>query len=602
MISIGENPALSFRFFYLLAFAVSFVIIIIAGKSRGYSLRAILLTMALSSALAIIGSRLFTIPFETWPRVFLKGDLGNFQNRSAVGAMLFALAGLFFSQWFFSFKKSIIDLYAWAAPIGFGIQKFGCFANGCCYGRTTGLPWAVHYSTGSQAHFHQWTAGIITDTDALTTGLQPVQLYESLFLFAIAYIVWHSRKRWKKPGSMLLLSLALFFTFRFITEFARDPSTCIIMPGVKYGLRTFQWLMATLAALNYALLTWHERSRITRIHVKIEPRLFSTVIFITSVSLMVYFFRQLFSRTELMAFYTRFIPAVLLTIWYVYTEVTVRQFRLVTSFFLIIPFFLMAQTIQTDSSGTTGYHRLESGFSFGKMYSDLEYNPQAGACGTTYTHEDYRHEYRMGGLGYSRVIFENNSKSTLGVRVYAGREKEYNLTRDFTNTYTLWGINPYVNYDFKWVGMGVGIHAGNLRWIPSESIAKEEVETGTRFSEILPQGYLRVGPSRIADLEFEYAKSFPSPLPVNLYSFRLGTSFGLSEDYHFSFGLNEPRDVVMINGKFPLDDHFGLDMSYFFGKDYTNYVTPLRSPARLMFSLNYTFGDHRRYNNNSQNQ
>ena len=92
-----SHPELYFRAFYLCAFIFVFAIVIIYSIKRGYHLRSVLLMLTTISLLTILGSRLFTIPISDWITA-LTGDYTDFNNRSALGGLLFGMLGLFISQ------------------------------------------------------------------------------------------------------------------------------------------------------------------------------------------------------------------------------------------------------------------------------------------------------------------------------------------------------------------------------------------------------------------------------------------------------------------------------------------------------------------------
>lgn len=56
-----------------------------------------------------------------------------------------------------------LDILAPSAAFGLAIGRIGCFLNGCCFGATCDLPWAVEFPYGSNACIHQWREG---DADA----------------------------------------------------------------------------------------------------------------------------------------------------------------------------------------------------------------------------------------------------------------------------------------------------------------------------------------------------------------------------------------------------------------------------------------------------
>ncbi len=73
------------------------------------------------------------------------------------GFILCAVAALAWLRWWE--KVSIrwyMDIIAPSAALGLAIGRIGCFLNGCCFGGTCDLPWAVRFPFGSNACIHQW--------------------------------------------------------------------------------------------------------------------------------------------------------------------------------------------------------------------------------------------------------------------------------------------------------------------------------------------------------------------------------------------------------------------------------------------------------------
>ncbi len=50
-----------------------------------------------------------------------------------------------------------LDIIAPSAALGLALGRIGCLLNGCCFGSTCDLPWAVRFPFGSNAALHQWT-------------------------------------------------------------------------------------------------------------------------------------------------------------------------------------------------------------------------------------------------------------------------------------------------------------------------------------------------------------------------------------------------------------------------------------------------------------
>lgn len=95
--------------------------------------------------------------------------------------------------------------------VAHGVGRIGCFLAGCCYGVL--IPG--------------------------TTLRHPTQIYESVFLFLLAWIL--ARRRSQLPLVDVVVYLAGYPTFRFFVEFLRDDYR-----GQAFGLSTSQWISLAL--------------------------------------------------------------------------------------------------------------------------------------------------------------------------------------------------------------------------------------------------------------------------------------------------------------------------------------------------------------------
>lgn len=89
--------------------------------------------------------------------------------------------------------------------IGHSIGRIGCFLNGCCYGITTNVPWAIKNLS-------------------LNDGLlrHPTQLYEAFSYFLIFLLLYSYAKKIKlKNGSLFFIGTTLHSLARFIIEYFR---------------------------------------------------------------------------------------------------------------------------------------------------------------------------------------------------------------------------------------------------------------------------------------------------------------------------------------------------------------------------------------------
>lgn len=128
---------------------------------------------------------------------------------------------------------SLADYAITAVPLAHAIGRIGCFLNGCCYGRASDIPWAVHME-GADRH--------------------PVQLYESAVNFAIYALLLAAFFKRRKDGMVFAIYLLLYAPARFILDYFRGDS-----PSVYWGFTGAQWVAAALFAFGAMLLVFLPR-------------------------------------------------------------------------------------------------------------------------------------------------------------------------------------------------------------------------------------------------------------------------------------------------------------------------------------------------------
>jgi phosphatidylglycerol:prolipoprotein diacylglycerol transferase len=135
------------------------------------------------------------------------------------------------------------DLCGPAIALGQGIGRIGCFMAGDDYGSPSDVPWAV----------------ALPDPDAATIGgaplgvpLHPVQLYESLFCFALfAFLVWLARRK-RFEGEVIFAYAILYAAGRFVIEYFRGDAD----RGYVGALSTSQFIAIFVFVVALALFAW----------------------------------------------------------------------------------------------------------------------------------------------------------------------------------------------------------------------------------------------------------------------------------------------------------------------------------------------------------
>ena len=104
------------------------------------------------------------------------------------------------------------DVGAPGIALGYGIARFGCLLNGCCYGGPTSLPWGLRFP-------------LYPDSGITTEPSHPTQVYAALGSFLILGVLLWARSRLSTRGQLFLLYVALYAVMRGAVEVLRRGYT-----------------------------------------------------------------------------------------------------------------------------------------------------------------------------------------------------------------------------------------------------------------------------------------------------------------------------------------------------------------------------------------
>ena len=165
--------------------------------------------------------------------LFLINHWEEFQNSKNSMQMLRSgwvfhgsLIGACIGIWIFIRRKGMplwatFDALAPSFALGHAIGRIGCFMNGCCFGKTCELPWAVQFPAGTMPHSHHLSIEIIEATAKLSAFVHPSQMYEFILnIMFYAFLAWLFRRR-KFDGQIFAAYLLGYAVIRFGIEFAR---------------------------------------------------------------------------------------------------------------------------------------------------------------------------------------------------------------------------------------------------------------------------------------------------------------------------------------------------------------------------------------------
>ncbi len=201
---------------------------------------------------AIIGSRvlyvLYHVPyFREHP-----GEIIKFWEGGAVffGGFIFGLvAGIWYLV---KHKKDLPfwltgDYAAEALALGMFFGRWGCFFNGCCFGKETTLPLGVVFPPGSPAY---------EIMDSLY--IHPSQLYEGFANLILFFLLLVLEKKKPFHGFIFLFYMMMASLIRFLVDFTRyyEPENIIA------SLTVNQWISIGVFVISGVImfLLWRKKS------------------------------------------------------------------------------------------------------------------------------------------------------------------------------------------------------------------------------------------------------------------------------------------------------------------------------------------------------
>jgi phosphatidylglycerol:prolipoprotein diacylglycerol transferase len=160
---------------------------------------------------AIVGARLLYVT-SNWREefagkplweIFALGRSGLVWYGGLIGA---SLATVLYACWKRLSLWKLADVIAPSIALGHVFGRFGCLMTGCCYGRPTNLPWAIHFPKD------HWTGG---------AWVHPTQIYEALLnaLLYVGLMTLYRRKRF--DGQIFTLYLIGYALLRGFVEMFR---------------------------------------------------------------------------------------------------------------------------------------------------------------------------------------------------------------------------------------------------------------------------------------------------------------------------------------------------------------------------------------------
>ncbi len=220
LIEFGFFRVYTYGFFVAVAMTVTFCMIAFLAPRFGFSKMALYDLVLVIFVTGVIGARVAYVIqnadlYRQNPtQAFWLGEGGLVWYG---GAILAAFSALLYGR---AKKMPLLrtaDFFAPLIALGHSIGRIGCFFNGCCYGLETKSSLGVHFNGN-------------------TVNRLPTQLFESLYLFILFWVLLYILFKKYREGTVFLSYLFLYGVWRFIIEFVRDNQA-------KFGILTIaQWV------------------------------------------------------------------------------------------------------------------------------------------------------------------------------------------------------------------------------------------------------------------------------------------------------------------------------------------------------------------------
>jgi phosphatidylglycerol:prolipoprotein diacylglycerol transferase len=241
LFSIGGLRIYSYGVFLALGFIVATIIARYRFKQQ-YKNPDTVLDLVLAAAVGgIVGARLFYIIGHWSYYMAHKAEIFKINMEGLVfygGLLLGLILALLVGRWRQLRFWTTMDLAGVCVPVGLAIGRIGCFLNGCCYGKPTGLPWGITYPLSS---------GIVGPR-------HPTQIYELVLDLVLFGLLWWKKDSFEREGTVFWLFALGYSAIRFTVEFFREHAA--INAGLAFQLGSVGLFLVAglILLLRYRLL------------------------------------------------------------------------------------------------------------------------------------------------------------------------------------------------------------------------------------------------------------------------------------------------------------------------------------------------------------
>lgn len=230
------------------------------ARERGIPLMTMLTLVAVLNTTLVLGARVLAWNGSDWHHLLTGGGLPDVSGKTALGGFVVAMVVYELLRRHWKVSHSVTDAVFIGFPLAAVVGRIGCTLAGCCHGMPTDGSWGFQYGPGSPAFNHQVAARLIPADAPFSLAVYPVQGFAIVGGLLMFSLLWWSRGRLTRPGSLAFLAMALLFLQRFGLEFFREAATNRGELGVQWGgLKIAQWICLVLVIM--ALLGFRKVQR-----------------------------------------------------------------------------------------------------------------------------------------------------------------------------------------------------------------------------------------------------------------------------------------------------------------------------------------------------
>lgn len=150
--------------------------------------------------------------------------------------------------------RPFLDVVAPSIAVGTLFGRLGCFLNGCCYGDSCQLPWAVSFPRLSPPWSHHYALGLIGPNAPYSLPVHPTQLYSAIDAFILFLLLSAYFPLRKRDGEVMGLLVICYPITRFLIEILRNDEGVFIL-----GLTISQTISVSLFATGLLYWAWLSR-------------------------------------------------------------------------------------------------------------------------------------------------------------------------------------------------------------------------------------------------------------------------------------------------------------------------------------------------------